>query len=93
MTIRPLRDLLVIKPEKDPGVIGLLYIPDMGTTSNKTGCVCKVVAAGPKVRNATVGSRVLVPAYGSHPAGDEVTVNGEVHTIIRERDLDGILTE
>ena len=90
--IRPLRDLLVIKPDKEPGKIGLIFLPDLGMSGNKSGCVCEVVAAGPKVQLAKVGSKVLVPAYGSHPAGDEVLVDGVSHTLIRERDIDGVLT-
>lgn len=108
--IRPLRDLLVIKPEKEPGMLGLLVIPDMGTSSNKTSCVCKVMAVGPGFHpviqegnnkgllrshfvktTAKVGDRVLVPAYGSHPAGDEVICDGETMTMIQERDIVGIL--
>ena len=91
-TIKPLRDLLVIRPVKEPGKIGLLYVPNIGMSSNKSGCVCEVVAAGPKVELAKVGTRVLVQAYGSHPAGDEVRVGDEILTLIRERDLDGVLT-
>lgn len=90
--IRPLRDLLVIKPDKEPGRIGLIFIPDMGSSGNKTGCVCTVMAKGPDAKEVSVGDKVLVQAYGSHPAGDEVTINGELHTLIRQRDLDGVLS-
>ena len=83
--------MLVIRPDKEPGKVGLIFIPDMGTSSNKTGCVCTVVAAGPEATEVHVGDKVLVQAYGSHPAGDEVTINGVVHTMIRQRDLDGVL--
>jgi co-chaperonin GroES (HSP10) len=91
--IRPLRDLLVIRPEKTPGKVGLLHLPDMGSSSNKSGCICKVVAAGPKTVLAKVGDRILVQAYGSHPAGDEVMCDGETLTMIRERDIDGVFNE
>lgn len=91
--IRPLRDLLVIQPEKTPGKIGLIHLPDMGTSQNKSGCICRVMAAGPKAVLAKVGDRILVQAYGSHPAGDEVMVDGETMTMIRERDIDGVIHE
>ena len=90
--IRPLRDLLVIRPEKTPGMVGLIHLPDLGTSANKSGCICVVVAAGPKAEHAKVGTRVVVPAYGSHPAGDEVVCDGEKLTLIRERDIIGIAT-
>ena len=89
--IRPLRDLLVIRPEKTPGMIGAIHIPDLGTSQNKNGCVCEVLAAGPNVELAKVGTRVLVQAYGSKPAGDEVMVDGVPMTLIRERDIAGVL--
>lgn len=89
--IRPLRDLIVIRPLAVPGKVGLIHLPDLGMSSNKSGCVCEVIAAGPKVEAAFVGVKVHVPAYGSHPAGDEVVCEGETLTIIRERDINGIV--
>ncbi len=91
--IRPLRDLLVIQPEKTPGMVGLLHLPDLSTSRNKSTVVCKVLAAGPKVTTATVGSRVVVESYGIHPAGDEVIVNGQTLAMIRERDIVGLAME
>lgn len=88
--IRPLRDLLVIRPLKQPGMIGLIHIPDTERCRDKTGVWAEVVAAGPKVELAHVGTKVHVAAYGSHLAGDEVTVDGEVLTLIRERDINGV---
>lgn len=90
--IRPLRDLLVIRPDKTPGMVGLIHLPDLVTSGNKSSCVCTVVAAGPRVELATVGSKVLVESYGIKPAGDEVECEGETLTMIRERDLVGVLT-
>ena len=90
--IRPLRDLIVIRPLAVPGMVGAIHLPDLGfSTGNKSGCVCEVVAAGPQVEAAFVGKRVHVPAYGSHPAGDEVVCEGEKLTIIRERDINGLV--
>jgi co-chaperonin GroES (HSP10) len=110
MKLRPLRDLLIIRPEKTPGMIGALHVPDIGLSGNKSTCICEVVAAGPgfhpKIHDgkkkgryrerfvptqSKVGDRVLVEAYGSHPAGDEVECDGEKFTMIRERDIVGIL--
>lgn len=88
--IRPLRDLVVIEPESIPGKIGLLHIPDTGSARDKTGIWCKVVAAGPTVRDAHVGRRVHVNAYGVHPAADEVLMDGKTVYMTRERDLNGI---
>lgn len=89
--IRPLRDLLIVRADKTPGMVGLIHLPDMGSSGNKSSCTCTVVAAGPKVQLAHVGSKVLVESYGSHPAGDEVVCDGETFTMIRERDLVGVL--
>lgn len=91
--IRPLRDLLVIEPEKAPGMIGLIHVPDRGDSGNKTGCICRVVAAGPQVELAKVGRSVLVQAYGAQPAGDQVSFDGRTLTLIRERDIDGVVEE
>ena len=89
--IRPLRDLLIIRPDRTPGMVGLIHLPDLVTSGNKSSCICTVVAAGPKVELATVGKKVLVESYGIKPAGDEVTVDGETMTMIRERDLVGVM--
>lgn len=88
--IRPLRDLLVIRAIKPPGMVGAIHIPDSGRQRDKTGCWAEVLAAGGDVQHAHVGTRVHVCAYGSHLAGDEVTVDGVTWTIIRERDINGV---
>ena len=89
-TIRPLRDLLVIRALVQPGMIGGIHIPDSGLQRDKTGVWAEVVAAGPDVELAKVGTRVHVCAYGSHLAGDEIVVGGETVTMIRERDVNGV---
>ena len=108
--IRPLRDLLLIKPDKTPGMVGLLQMPDIGFSGNKSWSVCEVLAAGPGFHpmihdgpkkgryrsrfvptTAKPGDKVVVEAYGEHVAGDEITVDGETLTLIRERDIVGIL--
>lgn len=88
--IRPLRDLLLLRPLAKPGMIGSIHIPDFEKQANKTGGWCEVVAAGPKVELAHVGKRVHIAAYGAHWAGDEVIVEGEKLVLIRERDIDGV---
>lgn len=88
--IRPLRDLLVIRAIKPPGMVGAIHIPDSGRQRDKTGCWAEVLAAGKDVQLATVGTRVHVDAYGSHLAGDEVVIDGITFTIIRERDIHGV---
>ncbi len=88
--IRPLRDLLVVRPLAEPGMIGSIHIPDFEKQANKTGAWCVVVAAGPDAQYAIEGVRVHVTAYGSKLAGEEVVFNGEKLTMIRERDINGV---
>lgn len=88
--IRPLRDVLVLRPLAQPGKIGLLHIPDTEKQRDKTGAWAEVVAAGPDVVLATKGKTVHVHAYGSHPAGEEFIYGGEKLYLIRERDINGV---
>ncbi len=91
--IRPIRDMLVLRIVKEPGKIGRLFMPDLGTMQNKNGCVCEVVAAGPKAVLAKPGKKVHVPAYGDKPASDmEINHEGEKVILIAERDITGVLT-
>jgi co-chaperonin GroES (HSP10) len=90
--IKPLRDLLVLRVVKEPGKVGRLFVPDLGTSQNKNGCVCEVVAAGPKAVLAKKGDQVHVPAYGDKPASEmEITHEGEKLILIAERDITGVL--
>jgi co-chaperonin GroES (HSP10) len=91
--IRPLRDLLVLRPIIDDklGMVGGLYMPEIGKLSCKTSGVCEVLAAGPKCIAVEKGSFVAVPVYDKSFAGDEVLVGSEKVLMIRERDLIGVL--
>lgn len=90
MKIRPLRDLLVLRPLAMPGMIGSIHIPDFEKQANKTGGWCEVLAAGPDVELAHVGKRVHVTAYGSKFAGEEVLYEGRKCVLLRERDINGV---
>jgi co-chaperonin GroES (HSP10) len=90
--IRPLRDMLVLKPiGKPPGMVGLIHMPDTDSHRVATGSYAEVVAAGPEARQATQGKTVYVKAYGSHLACDEVIHEGETLFMTRERDIIGVV--
>ena len=89
--IRPMRDVLVLRPLTRPGMVGLIVIPDSGRQRDKTGGYCEVVAAGPKSVLAKEGAIVHVTAYGDHYAGEEFQHEGETLVLIRERDINGVV--
>lgn len=89
--IRPLRDVLVLEPLAEPGMVGLIHIPDFKKQANKTGGYCRVVAAGPACVLAKAGDKVHVDAYGTAYAGDPFVHEGKKLTIIRERDVNGVV--
>lgn len=89
MKLKPLRDLLVLRPLEKPGMIGSLHIPDFEKQANKTGVWCEVLAAGPSIQAASVGTKVHVAAYGAKLAGEEVVYDGHKCVLIRERDIHG----
>ena len=92
--IRPLRDYVVVRKLGDQaGMIGLIHIPDTEKLANKTGTWAEVIAAGKDVRDAHVGRKVHVTVYGSHLAGVEIEEAGEKLSMLRERELNGILVE
>ena len=93
--IRPLRDMLLLRPiGEPPGKVGLIHIPDGDRLSQATGLRAEVVEAGPKVELATKGKTVYVKAYGSHAASDmEVEHGGEKMFLLRERDIVGVFTD
>jgi|HubBroStandDraft_3_1064219.scaffolds.fasta_scaffold94491_2 co-chaperonin GroES (HSP10) len=49
--LRPLRDLLVLRPLTQPGRLGLLWVPDLELSGNKNSAVCEVLAVGPGVQD------------------------------------------
>ncbi|HKC51154.1 MAG TPA: co-chaperone GroES [Myxococcota bacterium] len=95
MKIRPLQDRLLLKPmEGKEKTAGGLFIPDTAKEKPQEGVV---VAAGKgKVQDdgritpldVKVGDRVL---YGKY-SGNEVTLAGEKHVILREEDVLAILS-
>lgn len=91
--IRPLRDILVLEPETTPGMIGLIHIPDFKKQANKTGGYCKVISAGPACLLAKVGDRVHVDAYGTAYAGNPFEHEGRKLTLLRERDINGVVQD
>jgi hypothetical protein len=90
--IRPLNDYLVLKPETKPGMIGSIHIPDFGNLQDKTGGFCRVLAAGPKCIAVKAGDRVHVTAYGQHFAGDPISGAVDDSFLIRERDINCLIT-
>ena len=94
MKIRPLQDRLLLKPtEGKEKTAGGLFIPDTAKEKPQEGVV---VAAGKgKVQDngrvtkldVKVGDRVL---YGKY-SGNEVTLAGEKHVILREEDVLAVL--
>jgi chaperonin GroES len=95
MKIRPLQDRLLLKPsEGKEKTAGGLFIPDTAKEKPQEGVV---VAAGKgKVQDngrmtpldVRVGDRVL---YGKY-SGNEVTLAGEKHVILREEDVLAVLS-
>jgi chaperonin GroES len=95
MKIRPLQDRLLLKPSEGvEKTAGGLYIPDTAREKPQEGVV---VAAGKgKVQengritplDVKVGDRVL---YGKY-SGNEVTLAGEKHVILREEDVLAVLS-
>lgn len=89
--IRPIRDVLVLEPLHAPGMIGLIHIPDFKKQANKTGGLCKVIAAGKDCVLAKPGDTVHVDAYGTAYAGDPFEYEGKKLTLLRERDINGVV--
>ncbi|MGA2018844.1 MAG: hypothetical protein ABSH26_18040 [Opitutaceae bacterium] len=90
--IRPLHDYLVIEIiGPPPGKVGAIFLPDTGHSSEATTCTGLVIAAGPKVEKATEGTKVVVKAYGQHPACDELIVDGKTVYMTREEHIVGLV--
>jgi chaperonin GroES len=93
--VRPLSDRILVKRvESETKTKGGLYIPD---SAKEKPTEATVVAVGPgKVRDdgtrrelsVKKGDRVLFGKYD----GTEVKIDGEVHLIIRESDVLGVLS-
>lgn len=86
--IRVLSDRVAVEHLPGVGMIGAIHVPNVTKSSkNQTFTRAKVVAAGPKVELAKVGTTVLVSEF----FGDEVDVDGKRYWIGRERDLVGVI--
>jgi chaperonin GroES len=95
MKIRPLQDRLLLRPiEGREKTAGGIIIPETAKEKPQEGTV---VAAGKgKVQDngrvtpldVKVGDRVL---YGKY-SGNEVTLSGEKHVIVREEDILAVLS-
>lgn len=88
--IRPLRDLIVIKPCSPVGMVDMLYVTNITkSAANQTFHYAKVLAHGPKVVLAFEGTTVLVSEF----AGEEIQLDGEKVWTVRERDIIGVVDE
>ena len=79
MTILPLSDHVVIKPEIEGKTASGIIIPDTAAEKPQVG---KVVAAGPEA-SVREGAVVLFRKWG----GNEVAIDGEDVLIIRSEDI------
>ncbi len=95
MKIRPLQDRILLRPsEGEEKTAGGIIIPDTAKEKPQQGVV---IAAGKgKVGDdgrvtpldVKVGDKVL---YGKY-SGNEITLDGEKHVILREEDLLAVLS-
>ncbi len=88
MTIRPLRDLIVVVPVEETNRVGALYMPDNSLQGLRTHFRMKVVASGPLAQeHAPVGSFVHVSqSWGT----DDVQHDGKPAKMGRLRDVNGV---
>ena len=94
MKIRPLQDRIIVKRvEEEEKTKGGIIIPDTAKEKPQEG---KIVAVGPgkvtddgklQPMNVKKGDRVLFSKY----SGNEITIEGEEHLIIREDDVLGVI--
>jgi co-chaperonin GroES (HSP10) len=98
--VRPVRDYVVVVPEKKPDTFGGIIMPDSTEGDwlhNKTGGWCQVLAVGKTCDQVKKGDRVHLSAYGkefAHSAIVERTEHGKKvqFIVIRERDINGVFT-
>ena len=94
MKVRPLRDRILVEPQKDDEVKkGGIIIPDTAKEKPQEG---KVIAVGNGSRDkdgklipveVKPGDRVLMPKYG----GTEIKIEEKDYQIIREEDILAII--
>ncbi|HBI17233.1 MAG TPA: co-chaperone GroES [Candidatus Moranbacteria bacterium] len=93
MNIKPLRDNVVIAPEKkseksktDTGI----YLPESSINENEKPQMGKVVAVGEsKEINVKKGERVIYSRY----SGTEVLVGEETYLIVKNEDILAVLAK
>jgi len=93
MKIKPLFDRVVLKPIKEKTEkIGNIILPE----SSKQPEICEVVALGTGLVDGKevefevqIGDKVVFNKY----SGCEFVIDGEVHIIIKEKDILGIITK
>jgi chaperonin GroES len=94
MKVKPLNDRVLVKRvEEENKTAGGIIIPDTAREKPQEG---RVVAAGPgkwddqgsrRPLEVRTGDRVLFGKY----AGSEIKIDGEVHIVMREDDILGII--
>ena len=88
--IRPLRDVIFFTPLEKKNKIGGIFIPEnTGNDANQTFVKAKIIAAGPKVELAKVGSIILVSEYKDT---SKRVIDGVETWNCRERDILGVVT-
>ena len=93
MTVRPLRDRVLVKPsEAEEKTAGGLYVPSSAKEKPQRGEVIavgngKVGKDGSLIAmQLNVGDQVLYSKY----SGSEVKLDGDTHLILREDDVLGV---
>ena len=88
MTIRPLRDLIVVVPVEVTDRVGSIWMPDNKLQGLVTHYRARVLAAGPKAEEfAPVGSEVHI----SDTFGETVEYEGKKARMGRIRDINGVV--
>ncbi len=96
MKIQPLRDQVLVKRQKEPDTTaGGLFVPTTAQTKSRRG---EVLAVGPG-RYTNDGQRIPVGVnpgmvvYFRGVAGQEVTIDNEDFVILKEDEIEGVVTE
>lgn len=88
--LKPRNDYVAVrrdKPEeKSAGGIAMVHQAEDISLKPQQGVVLEI---GPKVTEVKVGQRVLIPSY----SGWLFTVEGQPVTLIKEREIDGVVDE
>ncbi|HDN84196.1 co-chaperone GroES [Candidatus Aerophobetes bacterium] len=88
MTIKPLGERIVVKPEKqEEKTEGGIYLPE--TASKEKPQKGEVIAVGPDFKGVKKGDKVLFAKYG----GTEVKLGNEEYLVLGEDDVLAVLEE